>query len=309
MNTPLPIHDPAARRAFSSHPRLWQDNRYVYAVVSRRSKGLSLGINLNPDKVCNFDCIYCSVNRQIPLPPWASRDVDLPTLRSELAAMLDLVATGAIYSFAPFAEIPAALRRVNDIAFSGDGEPTTCPQFPQAVELAADVVASAPMVPTPSSASPHALTPTPIKLVLITNASLFHQPAIRRVLAFLDRHHGEIWAKLDAGTPDYYHLIDRTGVPFDRILQNLTWCCQTRPTVIQTLLMKVHGTAPAPAEVAAYVARLRALADAGGAIKLVQLYTVARGTAEPYVTPLTADELETIAQTLRSARLPAETYP
>src|ERR1041384_5902109 len=58
---------------FTQHSRSWRENRYVYPVVSRRSKGLSIGVNLNPDKVCNFDCIYCCVDRKTP-PVW--RDVD-----------------------------------------------------------------------------------------------------------------------------------------------------------------------------------------------------------------------------------------
>jgi wyosine [tRNA(Phe)-imidazoG37] synthetase (radical SAM superfamily) len=302
MDHALPILDPAARRAFSNHARLWHDNRYVYPVVSRRSKGLSLGINLNPDQICNFDCIYCSVNRKSALPPWATRDVDLTLLREELAHMLDLVGTGTIYTFDPFNAIPAELRRVNDIAFSGDGEPTTCPQFEDAVHSAAQLVeAHHPQSPSGSD--------VPIKLVLITNATRFHNPAVRQVLAFLDGHNGEIWAKLDAGTADYFHLIDRTGVPFTRILQNLAWCCQTRPTVIQTLLMKVHGKPPAPAEIAAYVRQLQTIRDAGGAIKLVQLYTVARDTTEPYVTALSPEELEGIAHAVQTANFPAETYP
>ncbi|GIS62123.1 MAG: hypothetical protein CM1200mP2_43480 [Planctomycetaceae bacterium] len=45
------------------HPRTFHDNRFVYPVLSRRSHGLSVGINLNPDKICNFDCIYCQVDR------------------------------------------------------------------------------------------------------------------------------------------------------------------------------------------------------------------------------------------------------
>ena len=47
----------------AQHARTYQQNRFVYPVLSRRSGGLSLGINLNPDKVCNFDCIYCQVDR------------------------------------------------------------------------------------------------------------------------------------------------------------------------------------------------------------------------------------------------------
>ena len=300
--TQLPLYDPAARRAFSEHPRTWQNNRYVYPVVSRRSKGLSIGINLNPDRICNYDCIYCCVDRKIPLPPWASRDVDLSILRAELSAMLTVVTSGAIYNYDPFSAIPQALRRLNDIAFSGDGEPTTCPQFPAAVQLAAQLAeAQNPQYPSGENA--------PIKLVLITNASRFHQPSVRTALAFLDAHHGEIWAKLDAGTPEYFRLIDRTAVPYKRILDNILWCCQTRPTVIQTLLMKVHNAPPAPAEITAYIGQLEHIRASAGAIKLVQLYTIARGTTETYVTPLSADELESIAQQVRSAHLPAEVYP
>ncbi len=53
---------------FTQHSRSWQSNRYVYPVISRRSKGLSIGVNLNPDKVCNFDCVYCCVDRTHPTP-------------------------------------------------------------------------------------------------------------------------------------------------------------------------------------------------------------------------------------------------
>src|SRR4051812_15224189 len=100
MSQSLPIlNDPEARRAFTLHGRVWQSNRYVYPVVSRRSKGISIGVNLNPDKVCNFDCIYCSVDRRksdTPPPAWAVREVDLGILRGELTAMLASVAKGEI---------------------------------------------------------------------------------------------------------------------------------------------------------------------------------------------------------------------
>jgi sulfatase maturation enzyme AslB (radical SAM superfamily) len=48
--------------AFGS-PRDFLDNRFVYAVVSARARGLSVGVNLNPDKNCNFNCVYCEVHR------------------------------------------------------------------------------------------------------------------------------------------------------------------------------------------------------------------------------------------------------
>ncbi|MEX0791938.1 MAG: radical SAM protein, partial [Pirellulaceae bacterium] len=48
----------------TQHERGFEANKFVYPVLSRRSKGISLGVNLNPDKRCNFDCIYCQVDRR-----------------------------------------------------------------------------------------------------------------------------------------------------------------------------------------------------------------------------------------------------
>ena len=49
---------------FAAHPRTYHENKFVYPVLSRRSGGISIGVNLNPDKICNFDCIYCQVDRR-----------------------------------------------------------------------------------------------------------------------------------------------------------------------------------------------------------------------------------------------------
>src|SRR5258708_992676 len=151
-----------------AHRRTYADNLYVYAVVSRRSKGVSIGLNLNPDKVCNFDCVYCQVDRTTPGGP---RDVDLSRLGEELDEMLGLVVSGGLFEIDRFRSTPPTLRRLNDIAFSGDGEPTTCPVFPEAVRLAAD------------ARSRHHLDST--KLVLITNASQLHKLRVREALRVL----------------------------------------------------------------------------------------------------------------------------
>src|SRR3982751_2657987 len=123
---------------FRQHSRSWQDGRYVYPVISRRSRGLSVGVNLNPDTACNFDCVYCCVDRTNvrPAPP-----VDLAVLGRELDEMLGAAKDGSIFRVPPFADIPDSLKRLNDVAFSGDGEPTGCAVFPEAVRLAADALA------------------------------------------------------------------------------------------------------------------------------------------------------------------------
>ncbi|HAA50074.1 MAG TPA: radical SAM protein, partial [Planctomycetaceae bacterium] len=108
------------------HPRTFHDNRFVYPVLSRRSQGLSVGINLNPDKVCNFDCIYCQVDRTSQAE---TRFVELDAVLEELDDLLAMATDGSLWEDPSFAGIPVSLRRLNDIAFSGDGEPTTYRNF------------------------------------------------------------------------------------------------------------------------------------------------------------------------------------
>ena len=76
---------------FKDHRRELDQNRYVYAVVSRRARGLSIGVNLNTDKLCNFDCPYCQVDRRTPGGPSA---IDVAVLVGELERLLDRVASG-----------------------------------------------------------------------------------------------------------------------------------------------------------------------------------------------------------------------
>src|SRR6185369_5778405 len=108
----------AARLLHARHPRSFESNRFVYPVLSRRSGGISVGVNLNPDKVCNFDCIYCQVDRTRQSE---TTFVETEALLEELEATLRLVVSGELFETEEFRWTPLALRRLNDIAFSGDG--------------------------------------------------------------------------------------------------------------------------------------------------------------------------------------------
>jgi wyosine [tRNA(Phe)-imidazoG37] synthetase (radical SAM superfamily) len=290
MADALPARQPLL--VHRDHRRTFVDNLYVYAVVSRRSKGVSIGVNLNPDKVCNFDCVYCQVDRTTP--PLV-REVDVPRLLDELEEMLDLVLTGKLFEMDRFRGTPPALRRLNDIAFSGDGEPTTCPEFLQVVQAVADIKRRRGL--------------EDVKLVLIANASMFHRRPVQQALEVLDANNGEIWAKLEAGTEAYYRQVDRTTIPFQRILDNITEAARVRPVVIQALFLRMHGQPPPPQELEAFCDRLNEILRAGGAIKLVQVYTVARVPAESYVSPLTDAEVDGIVELVRQRTgLPAEPF-
>jgi len=275
-----------------SHPRRFEDNRFVYPVLSRRSQGISIGVNLNPDKVCNFDCIYCQVDRTTTSE---TKFVEIAQLLEELEATLQLVASNQLFDLPKFQTTPAHLRRLNDIAFSGDGEPTTYRNFDEIIAACA--------------ALKKKLGLDPVKMVLITNASMFHRPHVQRGLEILDQNNGEIWAKLEAGTAEYFHLVDRTTIPFKQITDNITAAAKIRPLVIQSLFMRVHGEPPTGAELNAFCDRLSEITAAAGQLKLIQIYTVARQPAESFVAPLTDSEVDDIVTLVqRRTSLPAQAF-
>jgi wyosine [tRNA(Phe)-imidazoG37] synthetase (radical SAM superfamily) len=275
---------------FTTHSREWRSNRYVYPVISRRSHGLSIGINLNPDKACNFDCVYCSVDRSVPGP---GREVDLAVLRRELRDMLQLADVGALFAEPPLDATPIELRRLNDVAFSGDGEPTAAVEFGAAAHLAAEVIAEASV---------------DCRIVVITNATLLRRPGVATTLAFLDRHRGQVWAKLDAGSESYYQRVERSKIPLATVLANITACARVRPLVIQSLFMRLAGEPPTSEEIASWCGRLRDIRDAGGRIELVQVYTTARPAAESFVSALEDAEIDRIVAAVRELGFSAEGF-
>jgi wyosine [tRNA(Phe)-imidazoG37] synthetase (radical SAM superfamily) len=280
-------------RTFSFRsPRRVQEFRFVYPVLSRRAKGISIGINPNPDRICNFDCIYCQVDRRSP--PTVTK-VDMAALEYELRTLLEMAQTRELKTVPPFDQVRDELFVLRDIAISGDAEPTTSRYFLEIVKAAIRVKRE---VGLPG-----------LKIVIITNASGLNRPTVKESLLWLDQHHGEIWAKLDAGTEAYYREIDKTRVPFQRILDNIQRVAKDRPIVIQSMFISHQGTGPSAPEIEAYCARLAEILRGGGKIKLVQVYTLARPPAEASVTALGRPEVDGIAATVRARTgLPTETY-
>jgi wyosine [tRNA(Phe)-imidazoG37] synthetase (radical SAM superfamily) len=275
-----------ATGAIRDHRRQWRDCLYVYPVISRRARALSIGININPDKRCSFDCLYCQVDRHIR----RNLDkVDLDRLKAELEFTMGEAAGGRIWAESRFAQVPASMRRINDIAFSGDGEPTARPEFDAAVRVAADAKAAAGLAD--------------VKIVVITNSTCLLSPQVARALPILDANNGEIWAKLDAGTQELFDAVNRPHPArrLDDIVSGITAIAAGRAVVIQTLLFRIDGRVPGEAEIAAYAARLREILAGSGRIKLVQLYTIARGPMSPSASTLPDDELDKLAEAIRQA--------
>ena len=279
----------------SDHRRQWRRCLYVYPVIARRSKGLSIGVNLNPDKRCNFSCLYCQINRGIRRD---LTDVDVEILRDELRLALAEALAGRLWSERRFVSTPLAMRRINDIAFSGDGEPTCLGHFDRAVAAAADARKE--------------FNQDRLKLVVITNASNLRAPQVAGALGILAANNGEIWAKLDAGTEEYFRRINRPRGDFTlaALLDNIKFAARTQPVVIQSLFFRIGGAGPSPAELRAYTRRLGEILDSGGRIKLVQVHTIARAPADASASALADGQLDAIADHIRMSLpdVPVETY-
>jgi len=202
-------------------------------------------------------------------------------LETEIRQLIGAVNDGTLFEHTWLSQTPPDKRVLKDIAFSGDGEPTLSPQFAEAVRLVADIR--------------NELCADSVKIVLITNASALHRAPVRVALEMMLQHNGEIWAKLDAGTPDFFRTISRSNISFQKIRSNLVNFTQDFPVVIQTCFLALHGQGPGTEEVRHYAKCLKKLDK----VLRVQIYTVARNTPEDWATPLDNRQLDDIADTVR----------
>ena len=232
--------------------------RYVYPVVSRRAGGVSVGINLNVNNACNWACVYCQVDN---LSRGGPPPIDLDLLEAELSNFIAEVLAGDFLE----REAPVGARRLVDVAFSGNGEPTSAPEFADAVRRVGAVMAR------------HGLAGR-LPVRLITNGSLLHRRGVRHGIAEIAALGGEVWFKLDRALPAEVEAIN--GVPFDaaRVVRNLETSANLAPTWVQTCWFALDGEAPGDISRAAYCDLLRPLA---GRLAGIHLYGLARPSMQP----------------------------
>jgi wyosine [tRNA(Phe)-imidazoG37] synthetase (radical SAM superfamily) len=268
-------------------------------VVSQRARGLSIGVNLSPDKACTFDCIYCEVARNGAVH---TGEVNLETLGCELSGMLTMAAEGRAHELPGYQSVPRDLLTLKSVALSGDGEPTLCPCFHEAVQVIAHLRAQG--------------TFPFFKIVLITNATGLHLPQVQLGLQLFTVH-DEVWVKLDAGTQRYMNQINRpktisemsSGISLDLILENILKLARHRPVVIQSLFALMDGEEPPHEEIEQYVRRLKELSKAGAKISLVQVYSAHRPSVQANCRHLPLKILSRIALRVReSTGLKAEVF-
>jgi len=291
---PLVTKPPRERpSADTRRSRSFFGNRFVYAVISQRASGLSIGVNLNPDQFCNFDCTYCEIDRQrVNGHAQVNKRVDTDVLGRELQDMLGRAFSGRMRELPDYERIPEELLNLKEVALSGDGEPTLCPNFAEAVETVVHL---------------RALGLFPFfKVVLITNATGLHLPEVQRGLGLFTPK-DQIWVKLETGSEAAFNAINRPSTPpidspdtsLEHVMRNILEMGQQRPIVIQSLFPAIDGKGPTPQEIDAYVQRLQSLKDAGAQISLVQVYSAHRVSTNPRCSHLPLKSLSDIARRVR----------
>lgn len=260
------------RLSVQNHDRDSAQLTYVYPVVSRRAKGVSIGVNLSPNNACNFRCIYC----QVPdLVFGKSPPIDLALLEAELDGMLHEVLHGDFMA----SQVPEGSRRLNDVALSGNGEPTSSPDFAAAVEVVGRVMHKHDLVGK-------------IALVLITNGTLSDRPEVERGLQRMQTLGGQVWFKFDSATEAGAERINSSSAKVAARLERIERCAAICPTWIQTCMFMQHDQAPSEPEQRAYLDALAGLLARGTQLEGVLLYGLARPSLQPEAPELRALDAE-----------------
>ena len=279
MPQPLNIHE---------HSRSSVGMTYVYPVVSRRSGGVSVGINLNPNNACNWRCVYC----QVPdLKRGGAPGIDLNKLEIELTEFLNELLHGHFMGD----RVPEDLRRINDIAISGNGEPTSAEEFDSIVDLIGEIIVDSEL-------------PLDVKLVLITNGSLIQRPAVQEGLKRMATLNGEVWFKLDSATLEGRKRINDVNLSNERVKENLSRSSSLCPTWVQTCVFAVDGEPFSKEERQAYVEFISPLAKE---LKGVLLYGLARKSLQPEaprLEPVSREWLSAFAEEIGKTGIPVKIF-
>ena len=273
-NTPLP--SPCELRDFLG-------NRFAYAVISQRAGGLMIGVEMNPAQNCNYDCVYCYVNRT---PERERLALNLRVMSSEVKKLLQRHRLNRFQELPAFANVPEELLKLKGIALSGEGEPTLCPRFAEVVEEILAIRDSTQW--------------QDFKLVLFTNGTGLDKPSVQRGLHLL-RMTDEIWIKLDTGTDEAMRRINKCTVPVSSVVENIIALGKWRPVIIQSLFCSFDEVEPSDDEIDAYIERLVEIKERGANIAQVQVYSIVRKPANPGCARLKLKQLSSIAQRIRAA--------
>lgn len=270
----------------TNHSRDLFKTRYIYPVVSRRAGGLSLGINLNTNNACNWQCIYCEVpnlKRGKPEP------INLDQLKSELRDWLNEILNK------DFLKKNTILgTEFKDIALSGNGEPTACKEFDLVLKIIREQLTSF-------------NCKNDLKIRLITNGSHLHESNINKSWKELSLSK-EIWFKIDSVNAQKVKIFNQVNLNLKQLKKNLESALAISPTIIQTCITRINNKLPEDQEIKSYIDFLKPYQNT---ILGIHLYSLARPSEQN--TSLVLErvgekELSLIADKMESLSIPIFTF-
>jgi wyosine [tRNA(Phe)-imidazoG37] synthetase (radical SAM superfamily) len=232
----------------------------LYGPVNSRRLGRSLGINLMPRsyKLCSFNCVYCHYG-------WTkvhTLDVqdcvqDLPPLDQVVEKVRIAARSGLDFEY---------------LTFSGNGEPTLHPQFPQLVEE---------IVQIRNQYRPEA------RIALLSNSTGVVRADVRESISRIDLP----VFKLDAGSEETLRKVNRPvqKVDLEQIVELL---CSLDDIYLQTLLIDGRPSNVSVPDLEAYfqhVARIQP--------REVHIYSIDRPVPDPHLVRVAPQKLQEIART------------
>ena len=198
-----------------------KERSLVYGPVPSRRLGISLGVDLIPNKVCTFDCLYCQVGK-------TTRPDD--TRRNFGAAPEQVVE-----------QVAAALARCPQtevITLAGSGEPTLYLGLEALIQGLRRI--------------------TELPLVLLTNGSLLWDPEVRRAASLLDRVYPSLDAA-DDETFQRINRPAPGEISLERLLSGLRSFCQDFQGRCRLELMLLLGVNDSPESLSAMASLARGL--------------------------------------------------
>lgn len=242
----------------------------IFGPIHSRRLGTSLGINLSPadGKVCSFDCLYCEAGYNAQ----GAGKAGLPE-EEKVAADLEH----------KLQEMKQNGENLDVITFSGNGEPTLHPKFPEIVDKVLDLR---------DKYFPDA------KVSVLTNSTRIFTPKVARALDKVDNN----ILKLDSAIEPTMRLIDRPNdkdFTVERTVEALKQFAGKG--IIQTMFLRgSHNGQPVdnttPEEVDALIEAYRQIRPAS-----VMIYSLDRSTPEEKLVKVGRDELEAIASRITAA--------
>jgi wyosine [tRNA(Phe)-imidazoG37] synthetase (radical SAM superfamily) len=185
--------------------------------------------------------------------------------------------------------VPPEARRINDIALSGNGEPTSAQEFAEVIDIIATY------------------KPADLKLVLITNGSLMQRKNVQQGLRRIAQLNGEVWFKLDRASEAGMAQVNDTKMTMEKVQQNLAIALECCPNSwLQTCWFALDGIAPSQQDEDGYLEFLAATINRGIQPQGVLLYGLARPSMQqeaPRLSALSNALMEKFASKIRLLNL------